>query len=367
MKKTVCECATRFGVSSRLVSVVVMASLGLMLGGCITSGPGYRNLTLKSVQAQQTPDGQTVLTVVDESFISFEEVIERSPNVSAVARVTNFEGERNPSRLTVSPDGDSVVFAATETDGRIGTRSNLWRVGTRGTGGISRITAGNYYDTDPAFGADGTRIYFASNRNSSVRNIWHVSTSGAGGISMLTRSDADDGWPVVCSETGKVFYQSRPERVFTTQIWSVADDGGLPTQLAEGFQPDLTPDGETVVFTHIDEKSRRTKLWTMGADALNPTQLTSGVDSNERHASWSPGGRQIVFASNMAKDSNGKKNYDIWMMDLDGGDLRQLTTNGSTDLYPRFSPDGRTVYFLSNRGFQWNIWRMDVSRGGPGA
>jgi len=47
-------------------------------------------------------------------------------------------------------------------------------------------------------------------------------------------------------------------------------------------------------------------------------------------------------------------------MRYDGSGKRQLTTNGSIDRYPLLSPDGRWVYFMSNRGGRWAIWRIQA-------
>ena len=57
----------------------------------------------------------------------------------------------------------------------------------------------------------------------------------------------------------------------------------------------------------------------------------------------------------------GKHNYDIYIMDADGGNLTQLTTNSSRDDKPVFAPDGQTVFFRSNRGLVWDIWTMQIN------
>ena len=53
--------------------------------------------------------------------------------------------------------------------------------------------------------------------------------------------------------------------------------------------------------------------------------------------------------------------YDIYIMDADGGNLTQLTTNSSRDDKPVFAPDGKTVFFRSNRGLVWDIWTMQIN------
>lgn len=48
-------------------------------------------------------------------------------------------------------------------------------------------------------------------------------------------------------------------------------------------------------------------------------------------------------------------------MAADGSGLTRLTTNGSSDLMPQFRPDGKQLCFLSNRGFFWDLWRLDLA------
>ena len=67
--------------------------------------------------------------------------------------------------------------------------------------------------------------------------------------------------------------------------------------------------------------------------------------------SFSPDCKWIVFTS----DESGNK--DIWMMRTDGSNRTQLTTNPSTDIHPVWGEDGY-VYFVSNRGLLWGIWRL---------
>jgi len=71
---------------------------------------------------------------------------------------------------------------------------------------------------------------------------------------------------------------------------------------------------------------------------------------------WTPNGR-IVY---MSEESG---NADIWSMNADGSDRKQLTTDTHYETSPDVSPDGRYVVFMSNRAGAENIWRMDIDGG----
>jgi len=190
--------------------------------------------------------------------------------------------------------------------------------------------------------------------------LFKVKADGAGGITRITQADSEDRSPCIGAEGESVYYTSKPFNSQTWQVWRINANGALPTQLKEGRWPQISPDGQHVLFCAQDGETKRWKVWMINVDGTGETQLTSDPESDDLHPGWSPDGAKIVFASDIGKDSNGKKNFDIWRMTIDGSMKTQLTTNGSTDMMPVYSRDGKQIYFLSNRGFYWDIWRMEV-------
>lgn len=93
-------------------------------------------------------------------------------------------------------------------------------------------------------------------------------------------------------------------------------------------------------------------------DAVRVKDITfgSGDDSGEKLGlTWTSGG-QIIYASHL----NG--NTDLWMMDANGANRRQLTIDAGLDYQPASAPDGHSILFTSTRaGGQSNIWQMDIS------
>lgn len=84
-------------------------------------------------------------------------------------------------------------------------------------------------------------------------------------------------------------------------------------------------------------------IWVIDADGSNGVNLTAESNSNDGFAAFSPDGTRLVFRSSRSG------NFDIYTMNVDGSDVRQLTNDPAKDNFPAFSPDGKSIVFSSDR------------------
>ncbi|OQC41573.1 MAG: Prolyl tripeptidyl peptidase precursor [Acidobacteria bacterium ADurb.Bin051] len=79
----------------------------------------------------------------------------------------------------------------------------------------------------------------------------------------------------------------------------------------------------------------------------------------------SPDGTQVVFTVRSTDLEANRGRTDLWLVGTDGQGLRQLTTDPAGDFGARWSPDGKTIYFLSTRSGSSQVWRLPVAGGEP--
>ena len=276
----------------------------------------------------------------------------------------------------LTPDGQHVIFGLTEHDEQGGLYSNLFiKQADDAASGVARLTQGSrYWDTLPDIANDGSNyLVFASNRSDRNKpDIFRVSLIDnrlSGGISRLTNDARFNFAPTYGDSNRQLFYLSTEPNfpLAEAQVSNIRFDGSLPTQLSISASEINNTFAEKVFFVRLDEDTRKKQIFSITADGKLETALINQEDfrkSNCFNPAVSPDGTRVLFVSDHGVDEQGRHNNDIYLANADGTNLQRLTQNGSDDLLPAWSPSEEgVIFFLSNRGGAYNIWRFKLSTG----
>lgn len=132
------------------------------------------------------------------------------------------------------------------------------------------------------------------------------------------------------------------------------------------IDPDWSPAGAQVAFASNREEGIGFQIYIMNSDGSSQSRLGPVQPGDNNHPSWSPDGSQIAFQSKRDTNSNPQDdNFDIYVMNSDGSNIRALTIHGADDSEPSWSPDGGKIAFLSERSGQDEVYLMDPEGANP--
>lgn len=102
-------------------------------------------------------------------------------------------------------------------------------------------------------------------------------------------------------------------------------------------QPMWNPDGKQIIF--VSSRTGSGDIWIMNNDGSNQKQLTKNIDGSKWNPAWSPDGKKISFV--LIRTDN----VEIWTMNSDGGNQKELINNLNGNHEPMWSPDGKKISF----------------------
>ena len=132
----------------------------------------------------------------------------------------------------------------------------------------------------------------------------------------------------------------------------------LASVIVLGLTPLMVVVGAQAQIAFQSDRDRNYEIYVMDDDGKNPRNLTNQPDT-DLAPSWSPDGTRIAFVSDR------DRNDEIYVMDADGGNQQNLTNDPNFDVSPAWSPDGKRIVFSSDRDGNWEIYVMDADGGNP--
>ena len=301
-----------------------------------------------------SPNGDYVYYVTNEK--SGESALYQMPAIGGASRKL-LAGIMGP--ITFSPEGERFAFVRSGKE-----ESSLVIANADGTGqqGIASRKFPNNFWYMPAWSKDGKIIACAAR---SFDDGFHLEVVGVQVDDRKVQLIFRQRWYWIdhlmwLSDSSGLLMTGTDQAERTPQVWFLPYPQGEPRKITNDLNTyvglSLTATSNILVTVSSTDISN---IWTAPSDnASLGTQLTSGVGRYDgaEGISWTPDGK-IVFRS-WAKGTN-----DVWVVERDGSNLKQLMENDPDASGLSVSPDGQYIVFSSRRGGDSDIWRTDIDGG----
>lgn len=208
---------------------------------------------------------------------------------------------------------------------------------------VSRLTSTTAYE--PSYTtADSGQLVFTSRPEQRVSVYrWRLTDNQTFN---LTDFGSDNWEPAISSDGRKIAFVSSRDNL-DWEIYTMNNDGSAITRLtsddpARNTMPAWSPGGDQIVFVTVEgcgQPSCPSAIRVMSASGANTKRIFFAEGKIVTHPAWSPDGRQIAFGSN--RDGG----MDIFVMNADGSNVRNLTNSLQDEDFPTWSLDGNWLAF----------------------
>ncbi|MFB6232130.1 MAG: T9SS type A sorting domain-containing protein [Salinibacter sp.] len=285
--------------------------------------------TASSGKVNSTPVESSAHLAFSSDRDGNQEIYVRRPDGSFNRLTDDSRRDRNPDW---SPDGETIAFQRRTSQ----SDHDIYTVEVA-SGQVQPVVNNSAKDRKPSWSPDGNQFAFTSKSGSYEDNdLLTMDADGSSRAEIVTgASEVDQGTPS-WSVDDRIAY---PNDITNGDgdVHAIDPDGQNDTNLTDDSStrfagPHWSPDGNKVAMYSGGYSGNDWEIYVLDVQTGNLTQLTDN-SANDRHPTWSPGGGRIAFASDRDGD------FEIYTISANGGgDLIQITDNSARDFQPDWNP-----------------------------
>jgi serine/threonine protein kinase len=271
-----------------------------------------------------TADGRTVVTTKGDAMGS---IWKYSPGDRSSIQLTSdsrkIEGKAGIAHLP----GPGLLYSRYE-----GKEGSIWLADADGKNGKA-IFQEEGYALDPVFSPDGKYVVFNLQRDKQSR-IWRINADGTGLIPLSEEgADHGDNVPQVTPDGNYVIFQRRTANQERVRLMRVPIDGGQAEVFYEAedrgiFHPRISPDGKRIAFTSFDIATTAKMLHVAAIENGRISRIERDIPFNLiNNYQWSPDGKELTILTNRGGTQN------IWRQPIEGGEAKPITDFSSGRIF----------------------------------
>lgn len=305
------------------------------------------------------------VSVPEESGIKFERITEDADCVQGLfgLKDTPYFGKGKfrtiawwpLPELAVSPDGQRIGYIFEKNK----SYNIMVKNATKGGASVQRTFRKKI--TGLSWSSDGN-LCFTEQRDEN-NAIYVVNADKGNVIRQITTGSESSMGGVISPDCNTIFFH-RLEGHFQYSLWSYDRNNNLFSNFGSGFNICPIPTEPNAIFCARFTSNNESEIWRVNFVTGVEEVILSQPGKSFTTPQLSPDGKWLLVVGSSKKKKTDLGNTDIYVVRTDGTQLTQLTYHLGNDLSPAWSPDGKSIYFLSQRGSakkKYNVWRMNFS------
>jgi eukaryotic-like serine/threonine-protein kinase len=220
---------------------------------------------------------------------------------------------------------------------------------------FNRLTDQEGSESFPSLSPDGKLLLFVKSARGNA-DIYLQRVGGGNPVNLTQDSAVDDTQPAFSPDGQRIAFRSERDG---GGIFVMGGTGESPRRVTEfGYNPSWSPDGREIAFATEGvagpfERKLDSQLWVVNV-ATGEKRLAGKDDAVQ--PSWSPNSQRIAYWGL----PSGSAQRILWTVPAAGGEPVQVTQGEHLDWNPVWSPDGRHLYFISDRSGSMNVWKVPI-------